>query len=213
MFGRRQRSVRGHRIAVVVARPGESSADRDTAVVIDDFGADEVSLGTGCRCCTVRGELQEALRRMAVERNQRQHFNRIIIETRNDTGPILRTFASERGLAADYHVETHPPVCGNAFTLTDDAPLDWNAFSRFVATLVALRGADLLHVKGTLNVKGCQGPVVVQYLQHLAHRPVEFQAWPDEDRASRLTFVTRNMDERVVRSLFDAVCALSQPSP
>ena len=32
--------------------------------------------------------------------------------------------------------------------LTEDAPLSWDAFSRFMATLMALRGADLLHVKG-----------------------------------------------------------------
>ena len=47
-------------------------------------------------------------------------------------------------------------------------------------TLIALRGADLLRVKGLLNVAGCRGPVVVQFVQHLAHPPVELAAWPDE---------------------------------
>ena len=48
-------------------------------------------------------------------------------------------------------------------------------------TLIALRGADLLRVKGFLNVAGCRGPVVVQFVQHLAHPPVELAAWPDND--------------------------------
>ena len=44
------------------------------------------------------------------------------------------------------------------FTLTEDAPLSWDAFSRFITTLQALRGADLLRVKGVLNIEGCRGP-------------------------------------------------------
>ena len=38
---------------------------------------------------------------------------------------------------------------------------------------LALRGPDLLRVKGFLDVPGCRGPVVVQIVQHLAHSPVE----------------------------------------
>ena len=92
--------------------------------------------------------------------------------------------------------------------LTEDAPLSWDAFSRFITTLQALRGADLLRVKGLLNVAGCRGPVVVQFMQHFAHRPVELQAWPDGERASRLEFITRNIEEAAVRSMFEAVRAL-----
>jgi len=76
-------------------------------------------------------------------------------------------------------------------------------------TLIALRGGDLLRVKGLLNVVGCRGPVVVQVAQHLAHPPVELAAWPDQDRTSRLVFITRGIPERHVRDLFAAVRALS----
>ena len=47
-------------------------------------------------------------------------------------------------------------------------------------TLIALRGPDLLRVKGLLNLAGCQGPVVFQAVQHLTHPPVELAAWPDK---------------------------------
>ena len=73
-----------------------------------------------------------------------------------------------------------------------------------------LRGPELLRVKGLLNVAGCRGPVVVQYAQHLAHPPVELDAWPDENRASRVVFITRNLGERQVRDLFAAVQALAE---
>ena len=89
------------------------------------------------------------------------------------------------------------------FALTEDAPLAWEAFSRFITTLTALRGADLLQMKGLLNIAGCRGPVVVQFMQHLAQRPVELQAWPDE-RSRKPTGVR---DARYRRGATDR-CAL-----
>ena len=84
------------------------------------------------------------------------------------------------------------------------------AFSRAMETLIALRGADLLRVKGILSVEGCRGPVVVQYVQHLAHPPVELEAWPDANRNSRVVFITRGIAERDVKALFSAVAALAK---
>jgi G3E family GTPase len=97
-----------------------------------------------------------------------------------------------------------------SFVIVREEPLQWQCFSRAMETLLALRGADLLRVKGLLNVAGCRGPVVVQYVQHLAHPPVELQAWPDADHTSRIVFITRNIAERDVRNLFAAVAALAK---
>ena len=68
-----------------------------------------------------------------------------------------------------------------------------------------MRGPDLLRVKGLVNVQGCPGPVVIHLVQHLAHPPVELQAWPTEDRRSRLVFIVRNMTEATVRNVILAV--------
>jgi G3E family GTPase len=100
----------------------------------------------------------------------------------------------------------------SSFVLTDAAPIAWAAFSRGMETLIALRGPDLLRVKGLLNVVGCTGPVVVQVVQHLAHPPIELAAWPDRDRTSRLVFITRNIPERQVRSLLTSVRELAASS-
>ena len=211
LFGRRQRHVRGHRIPVTISRSAMAS-DGDR-IVIDAFGTDDIAaLPGGCSCCTVRVGLQSALRRLLAEREQKP-LARVLIETGEDLGPILHTFASERALGSEYYVEDAPPLEGDRFTLTEGPPLSWGAFSRFVTTLTALRGRDLLQIKGLLNIEGCRGPVAVQIMGHLAARPVELQAWPTEERATRLDFVTRGVDEKTVRDLFDSVRALAPHIP
>ena len=72
-----------------------------------------------------------------------------------------------------------------------------------------LRGPDLLRVKGFLYVDGCKGPVMVQFVQHLAHPPVELENWPDGKRQSRVVFITRNISEQQARDLLTAVWAVA----
>jgi G3E family GTPase len=85
----------------------------------------------------------------------------------------------------------------------------WPAFARTMETLTALRGPDLLRVKGFLDIEGCAGPVLVQFVQHLAHPPVELERWPDGARGTRVVFITRNISEKQIRDLFAAVSAVA----
>ena len=96
-----------------------------------------------------------------------------------------------------------------SFVLVESAPLAWAPFERGMETLIALRGGDLLRVKGFLNVVGCRGPVLVQIVQHLAHPPLELAAWPDADHTSRLVFITRDIAQDQVRALLAAVRSLA----
>ena len=207
MFGRRQRHVRGHRIPVTISR--KASATEGDRIVIDTFGPDDVApLPGGCACCTIRPKLQGALLGLLAERLQKR-LSRIAIETGEALGPILRTFASERALGGDYHVEEAPPIDGNRFMLMEDAPISWDAFSHFATTLTALRGPDLLQMTGLLNIAGCRGPVAVQVMGHLTAPPVELRAWPEGGDASRLEFITRGIEAQTIRALFDSVRAIA----
>ncbi|HVY57919.1 MAG TPA: GTP-binding protein, partial [Xanthobacteraceae bacterium] len=96
-----------------------------------------------------------------------------------------------------------------SFVRTEEAPIEWETFERTMQTLLAMRGPDLLRIKGLLNVAGARGPVAVQFVQHLAHPPVELDRWPDADRSSRLVFITRGVSERQVADLFAAIRALA----
>ena len=44
--------------------------------------------------------------------------------------------------------------------------------------LIALHGANLLRIKGILNVAGSAGPVAIHGVQHLFHPPVELLPGP-----------------------------------
>ncbi len=284
-----------------------------TAVVVNEFGAigiddalvrssadETVLLGNGCLCCITRSDLQQALRRMVVERERGElpDFKRIVIETSGlaDPSPILQTFATDRALGEVFHVEavvtvvdaetggdtlawssearkqviladrlviTKTDIAGEgaadalvarlsalnpgaeidqavngeldpcrliepasdhrnifvaeaahsdgigSFVLADDKSMPWPVFAKAMDTLMQLRGPDLLRVKGFLDVEGCNGPVVVQFVQHLAHPPVELERWPDGNRQSRVVFITRNISETQVRALLGAVRAIA----
>jgi G3E family GTPase len=96
-----------------------------------------------------------------------------------------------------------------SFVLREHEPIAWGAFARALETLIALRGADLLRIKGFINVSGARGPVIVHAVGHLAHPPIELQAWPGDDRSTRIVFITRDVTERQVRDLFAAVRQLT----
>jgi len=99
------------------------------------------------------------------------------------------------------------------FVLRFEQPMSWNAFTQCLDVLTALRGPDLLRVKGLVNVEGKTGPMVVQGVQHLFHPPLELAAWPGADRGTRLVFITRGIPRQVVADLFAAIGAVTAARP
>ena len=330
LFGRRQRRARGPRLPVIAVTgflgSGKTTLIRallekpegaNTAVVVNEYGEvgiDDallrsssdvtVLLGNGCVCCNVRTDLQETLRRLFADRARGAvpSFERVVIETSGlaDPGPVLQTFATDRGLGREFHLQAlisvvdavngerniermpeakkqvaladrivvtktdiadaattgrlieqlgalndapvatsvdgeiaasfllaEPPSPQRSFDLGGpehshglcsfavifEQPLSWSGFEQTMAVLTALRGPDLLRVKGLLAIKECRGPVVVHFVQHVAHPPVELEDWPDNDRRSRLVFVTRGLQRDAVERLFTDVAAIAAHVP
>ena len=97
-----------------------------------------------------------------------------------------------------------------SFVIEARQPLNLDAFSRAMDTLIALRGPDLLRVKGFLNVEGCQGPgagAIRPASRASAGRAGSNGRTPTAH--SRLVFITRNLPEAKVRALFAAVEGLA----
>ena len=326
LFGRRQRRARGARLPVTVVTgflgSGKTTLIRalldkpegaGTAVVVNEYGEigidhallrsssdATVLLGNGCVCCNVRSDLQETLRTLFADRARGAvpSFLRVVIETSGlaDPGPVLQTFATDRGLGREFHllalitvvdaiagadnIERMPEarkqvaladrivvtksdlagtdaterlvariatlnpapaaIAGNgeidtsflldepsaprrdfalgeadhthgieSFSLIFEKPLSWPGFEQAMAALTSLRGPDLLRVKGLVALAECRGPVVVHVVQHVAHPPVELEDWPDDDRRSRLVFVTRGLGREPVARLFAGITAVT----
>jgi G3E family GTPase len=87
-----------------------------------------------------------------------------------------------------------------------DTPISLSAFSTWLEATIATYGDDLLRIKGILNVEGRDRPVVVHGVQRVFHPAIELDAWPDEDRTSRLVFILYDVEPRLlVRSLARAL--------
>ena len=328
LFGRRERRPRGPRLPVVVVTgflgSGKTTLIRAllgrpegarTALVVNEFGEigiDQallrtsseatVLLGNGCLCCNMRSDLDETLRGLFIDRAKGAvpSFERVVIETSGlaDPAPILQTFATDRALGGEFHLQAMVAVvdavngAGNlermeearrqaavadrivlsktdladraavdalgarlrgltaaplreavagaiepqfllddgilgrpelpadghrhthgieSFALFFEKPMPWPAFAQAMGVLTNLRGPDLLRAKGLVAIEGATGPVVVHYVQHVAHNPVELLEWPDEDRRSRLVFATRGVPREAVAALFTAVGAVAAP--
>ncbi|KQO05690.1 CobW family GTP-binding protein [Sphingomonas sp. Leaf242] len=94
----------------------------------------------------------------------------------------------------DRHGDRIHSVC-----LTFDDPIPALAFERWLGILTMFKGADILRVKGIVNVEGVDRPMVIHGVQHIFHPPVRLDAWPSEDRRSRIVFITRDLDEADLR--------------
>ena len=93
-----------------------------------------------------------------------------------------------------------------SFCLTFERPLPWQPFSEWLMMLRQWRGEDLLRVKGILHLREEELPVAIHGVHHVFHPPVQLSAWPDEDRRSRIVFVTRGLERAEVEETWSAHC-------
>ena len=108
-------------------------------------------------------------------------------------------FAATQRDPRELELETVPHHNGDvsAFALVFAEPLEWTAFGIWLTMLLQCRGQDVLRVKGLLNV-GAGGPLVLNGVQHVVHPPVHLDAWPDDDRRSRIVFIGRGIEKNQV---------------
>lgn len=194
-------------LAVVDAVNGQATLEttaeaRKQVILADRFVISKSDLATAVDLASLKQRLQKFNPRAAID---------VAVGGMLDPERFIAPATAERG---GFVAEAEHSDGISSFVLERQEPIDWPAFSRAMETLIALRGPELLRIKGILNVAGCRGPVVVQYVQHLAHPPAELQSWPeswpDRNRDSRVVFITRNVHEADIRALFAAVERLAK---
>jgi G3E family GTPase len=108
------RDASAGRIAVVVNEFGDVGLDHDLIVETTE---ETVLLSSGCMCCTVRGDLVQALEGLFEKRSAgKLDFDRIVIETTGlaDPAPILHTLIVTPGLGAALRMDGVVTVCDAA---------------------------------------------------------------------------------------------------
>ena len=98
------------------------------------------------------------------------------------------------------HHDHHHDI--NAFCLSSEQPLSWEALSSWLGRLRHGAGNDLLRVKGILNLVGEPAPVVIHGVHHVFHPPVVLDAWPDSDHRSRIVFIVRGIQRTEIEASF-----------
>ena len=91
----------------------------------------------------------------------------------------------------------------SAFCMNRDEPVDWEAFVAWIRILIGQHGEKLLRIKGILNIAGRDRPIAIHGVQHMFHDPAELPEWPDQDRRSRMVFITRDLDRSVIERKLD----------
>ncbi|WP_207478289.1 CobW family GTP-binding protein [Arenibaculum pallidiluteum] len=112
----------------------------------------------------------------------------------------LERHGREHGHGHGHDVNRHDAHI-RAFCLSYEEPFSWDEFAGWIDALTTLRGDDVLRIKGVLNLRETDRPVVVHGVQHVFHPPVRLAAWPDEDRRSRIVFIVRDLGEETIEAL------------
>ena len=60
-------------------------------------------------------------------------------------------------------------------------------------------------VKGIINVAGLDRPLVIHGVQHVFHPPQLLDAWPGEDRRTRLVVIAKELDHKELLECFSAL--------
>ena len=111
---------------------------------------------------------------------------------------------------ADHHHSHHHDVNRHdarirAFSLRWPRPVPPQALSLFLELLVSAHGARLLRFKGLVALADDPTrPAAAHAVQHVVHPTLRLDAWPDDDRETRLVFIVQDLDPVFVEGLWAA---------
>ena len=95
----------------------------------------------------------------------------------------------------DDHIQAH--------CFSFDQPLSEGRFEGWLQMMMQLMGHNMLRIKGIIHLKGFSGPMIVHGVQHIFHPAAFLPAWPDDDRSSKLVFITYDIDRAALERTFE----------
>jgi G3E family GTPase len=210
------RLVLGGVVATVDAVNGAATLDREEISVKQVAFADRLVLTKS----DLAGAAQPGLLDRLADLNAaapviRAHYGRVDPRSIFDAGiydPRTKSLDAGAWLAEEVYTQKHFHDRHDSeiasYALVREQPIRAVALTLFLEALAEHCGADLLRLKGIVNVAECpEQPAVLHGVQHIFHAPAWLERWPSEDRRSRLVFITRRIPRGWVEALLDALDA------
>jgi G3E family GTPase len=101
----------------------------------------------------------------------------------------------------------HHDLAVGSIGLTDPRALDANRVNDWLSYLLQSRGADILRMKGVLNLRGESRRYVFHGVHMVFDGRLERPWSPDAPRRSRLVFIGRNLDRQELEAGFESCVA------
>jgi G3E family GTPase len=131
-------------------------------------------------------------------------------DARTDAEALVRMVESMSGHGHEHH-DCAATGCGQnghdhvaqsgieTFAFVVDRPVDWTAFRQWLDYFASIRGADLLRMKGLVQVATAPDqPILLHGVQHVFDPPRTLAAWPSEDHRTRLVFIVKNISMEMI---------------
>ena len=133
--------------------------------------------------------------------------------------PDVKAWLAEEAYAAADHGHHHHHHDVNrhddriqAFTLATDQAIPAVTLDLFLELLRSMHGPNLLRMKGIVKIAETPDrPLVLHGVQHVLHPASQLEAWPNDDHRTRMVFIVRDIEPRVIRELFDAFLGYTAP--
>ncbi len=111
-----------------------------------------------------------------------------------------------------YHDQIRHDEYIQSFCLEYDKPLSWKVLNTWFQQLTALRGKDLLRIKGLVYTEETNLPVIVQGVQHIFQPPTTLEKWPTPTPLTQIVFITRNIQKIVLEKMLDILVKSKTPA-
>lgn len=102
--------------------------------------------------------------------------------------PPKRVPVTDPGTAS--HHATDDRIATASITLHEPIPAE--VFDCWLDTLIALRGPDILRMKGIVHIEDVPKPFVFHGVQQIFEPPVPLESWPAGDHTSRVVVIARD---------------------
>ena len=119
---------------------------------------------------------------------------------------LFSSSAYEHRDPALYESHGHADEEVKTFCLRRNAPLHAVTLSLFLQVVAEHCGAKLLRLKGLVDIVETPGrPAVIHGVQHVFHPPAWLEAWPDDDRTTRIVVISQGLEAGWLQDLLEVL--------